>query len=146
MRGPATRGFTLIEVLVALLVMAIMAGMAWRGIDVLVRSRDSAETRLAQTARLHTVLAQWEADLRAVQDSHSLVEPVAFDGIAGWQLYCFWGNAWSNCQSTGNAAQAGPVNPRARQQPPAGLRIALQMAEGSGLAGTLTRQLEVTVR
>jgi general secretion pathway protein J len=203
-----SRGFTLVEVLVALVVMATMAGMAWRGIDALVRSREIAQVRLAQTARLQTVLAQWEVDLRAVQDSHSIVEPLsfdggnlvltrqapaglqvvvwslregslwrwespalrtvqdledqrqrglqqlaqrnpalrAFDGVSAWQFYCFWGNAWSNCQSTGSAANAGPVNPRANAQPPSGLRIALQFAEGSGLAGTLTRELEVTVR
>ena len=33
------RGFTLVEVLVALLVMAVMAGMAWQGVDGIVRSR-----------------------------------------------------------------------------------------------------------
>ena len=204
------RGFTLVEVLVALVVMATMAAMAWRGIDALVRSREIAQVRLAQTARLQTVLAQWEVDLRAVQDSHSIVEPLsfdggnlvltrqapmglqvvvwslregslwrwespalrtvqdledqrqrglqqlaqrnpalrAFDGVAAWQFYCFWGNAWSNCQSTGNTnpANAGPVNPQTAGQPPSGLRIAMQFAEGSGLAGTLTRELEVTVR
>jgi general secretion pathway protein J len=212
MRAAARRpsGFTLVEVLVALVIMATMAAMAWKGIDALTRSREIAQQRLAQTARLQTVLAQWEVDLRAVQDSHSPVAPVAFDGgnlvltrqaagglqvvvwslregslwrwespaqrtvqdlsdqrqrglqqlaernpalrtfdgLAGWQLYCFWGNAWSNCQSTGGSgsSDAGPVNPKGTQQPPSGLRIALQFAEGSGLAGTLTRELEVTVR
>lgn len=205
-----TRGFTLVEVLVALVVMATMAAMAWRGIDALARSREIAQVRLAQTARLQTVLAQWEVDLRAVQDSHSTIQPLAFDGgnlvltrqaplglqvvvwslregslwrwespgvrtvqdleterqrgmqqlasrnpalrafegVAGWQFYCFWGNAWSNCQSTGGTAQAnaGPVNPRPASQAPSGLRIAMQFAEGSGLAGTLMRELEVTVR
>ena len=73
------RGFTLVEVLVALVVMATMAGMAWRGIDALVRSREIAQVRLANTARLQTVLAQWEVDLRAVQDSHSPVAvPVSY--------------------------------------------------------------------
>ena len=206
----AARGFTLVEVLVALVVMATMAAMAWRGIDALVRSREIAQVRLAQTARLQTVLAQWEVDLRAVQDSHSIVEPLSFDGgnlvltrqapaglqvvvwslregslwrwespalrtvqeledqrqrglqqlaqrnpalrafegVTAWQFYCFWGNAWSNCQSTGNTGpgNAGPVNPRTAGQPPSGLRIAMQFADGSGLAGTLTRELEVTVR
>ena len=51
-----------------------------------------------------------------------------------------------NCQSTGGDASAGPVNPKTSTQPPSGLRVALQFAEGSGLAGTLTRELEVTVR
>lgn len=208
MRG--ARGFTLVEVLVALVVMATMAAMAWRGVDALVKSREIAQQRLAQTARLQTVLAQWEVDLRAVQDSHSSVAPVtfdggnlvltrqaagglqivvwslregslwrwespaqrsvqdleaqrqrgiqqlaqrnpalrAFDGVAGWQFNCFWGNAWANCQSTGTAAQAnaGPVNPATAGQPPSGLRVVMQFAEGSGLAGTLTRALEITVR
>ena len=205
----ADRGFTLVEVLVALVVMATMAGMAWRGIDALIKSREIAQGRLAQTARLQTVLAQWEVDLRAVQDSHSNVPPVAFDGgnlvltrqaatglqvvvwslrdgslwrwespaqrtvedlqdqrqrglqqltdrnpalrafdgVSGWQLYCFWGNAWSNCQSTGGGPHAtGPVSLRGSSQAPSGLRIAVQFAEGSGLVGTLTRSLEITVR
>ena len=72
MRRPALRrgsaGFTLVEVLVALVVMATMAAMAWRGIDALVRSRETAQGHLAQTARLQTVMAQWELDLRALQD------------------------------------------------------------------------------
>ena len=209
--GPQDRGFTLVEVLVALVVMATMAAMAWRGIDALVKSREIAQRRLAQTARLQTVLAQWEADLRALQDSHSPVRPLAFDGgsllltrqapaglqlvvwrlregslwrwespalrtvqdledqrqrglqqldarnpalrafdgVAAWQFYCYWGNAWSNCQSTGTAANAnaGPVNAKQTVQAlPTGLRVAMQFAEGSGLAGTLTRELEVTVR
>lgn len=211
-RRPRPRGFTLVEVLVALVVMALMAAMAWRGIDALVKSREVAQGRLAQTARLQTVLAQWEADLRALQDSHSPVQPLAFDGgslvltrqtegglqlvvwslregslwrwespaqrtvqdledqrqrglqqlaqrnpalrafdgVAAWQFYCYWGNAWSNCQSTGDtttSANAGPVNPKVTtRQTPSGLRIAMQFAEGSGLAGTLTRELEVTAR
>jgi general secretion pathway protein J len=65
----------------------------------------------------------------------------AFDGVAGWQFYCYWGNAWSNCQSTGDQGPQKNSNPT-----PSGLRIAMQFAEGSGLSGTLTRELEVTVR
>ena len=205
---PRIRGFTLVEVLVALVVMATMAAMAWRGIDALVKSREIAQTRLAQTARLQTVMAQWEVDLRALQDSHSTTQPLAFDGgnlvltrqataglqvvvwslregslwrwespsvktvqeldnqrqlglqqlaqrnpalrafdgVAGWQFYCFWTNAWSNCQSTGNSSNAGPVNTNNTTAPPSGLRISMQFAEGSGLVGTLTRELEVTVQ
>lgn len=77
--GP--RGFTLIEVLVALLVMATMAVIAWRGIDALLKSRDIAQTHLDRSALLQTVLAQWELDLRALQDSQ-VVEPLSFDGAS----------------------------------------------------------------
>lgn len=74
-----TRGFTLVEVLVALVIMATMAVMSWRGIDALLKSRDIAQTHLDQTVRLQTVLAQWEQDLGSLQDSR-VVPPLSFDG------------------------------------------------------------------
>jgi len=73
------RGFTLVEVLVALVVMALIAGMAWRGVDGIVRTRDASQRQLEQTLRLNTVIAQWEADLGAVQDSGA-VPALQFDG------------------------------------------------------------------
>jgi general secretion pathway protein J len=63
-----SKGFTLVEVLVALLVMSVMAGLAWRGIDGLARAREATETNLEATERLNTVVAQFEADLRALHD------------------------------------------------------------------------------
>jgi general secretion pathway protein J len=53
-------GFTLVEVLVALMIMALMAAMAWQGVDGVVRSRNDSQARLEQTLRLNTVVAQWE--------------------------------------------------------------------------------------
>lgn len=61
-------GFTLVEVLVAMMVMAIMAVMAWQGVDGIVRSRDAAQARLEQTLRLNTVIAQWDQDIASIQD------------------------------------------------------------------------------
>jgi general secretion pathway protein J len=52
-------GFTLVEVLVALMVMALMATMAWQGVDGIVRTRDGSQRQLEQTLRLQTVIAQW---------------------------------------------------------------------------------------
>ena len=46
-----SRGFTLVEVLVALLVLSIMAAMAWRGVDGIVRTRDASQRQLEQTLR-----------------------------------------------------------------------------------------------
>lgn len=232
------RGFTLVEVLVALVVMALMATMAWRGVEALTRSREIAQSRLAQTMRLQTLLSQWETDLRALQDSKGEVPPLAFDGgsltltrrqpdglqvvvwtlregsvyrwaspavltesaladqrqrgqqqlalrdqalkafegVSGWQFYCYWGNAWSNCLSSGNVtpntntpppapggakpptpgkndtpantpggpgAGIGPDNPK---QLPAGVRMQMQFAEGSGVSGGLMREIEVSVQ
>ena len=68
----AAAGFTLVEVLVAMLVMALMAVMAWQGVDGITRSRSVSQDRLEYTLRLDTVLAQWEQDLAALQDSRAV--------------------------------------------------------------------------
>ena len=205
-------GFTLVEVLVAMMVMAIMAGMAWQGVDGIVRARDSSQARLEQTLRLNTVIAQWQQDLASIQDTavvplalscdgasvrltrrtptglqvvawtlrpgngasgatwqrwagppvttngalqdswmRSLQllgdEPVmvrTLTGLSQWQVYFYQGNAWSNCQSTGNlaappAASAASGVVAVRQALPKGVRIVLSFAEGSGTSGELTR-------
>jgi len=72
-------GFTLVEVLVALTIMAVLAGLAWRGIDSMVRTRDQGRVALDRSVRLNTVLAQWEQDLMAVHDT-TVVPALAFDG------------------------------------------------------------------
>ena len=111
------RGFTLVEVLVALMVMSIMAVMAWQGVDGIARARDASRERLERTLRLQTVLAQWEQDLLAVQDSR-LVPALSFDGAtlrltrrgaAGMQVvaWSLRGNAWWRW--------AGPMTVRARE-------------------------------
>jgi general secretion pathway protein J len=73
-------GFTLVEVLVAMLVMAIMAVMAWQGVDGIVRARDSSQARLEQTLRLNTVIAQWDQDLLSIQESHVVPTALSCDG------------------------------------------------------------------
>jgi general secretion pathway protein J len=80
------RGFTLIEVMVALMVMAVLATMAWQGVDAMVRSRDISRESVDRTLRLSAVLGQWEADLAAIQDtapngtSKPIVPTLRFDG------------------------------------------------------------------
>ena len=76
------RGFTLIEVLVAIFIMALRAGMAWQGVDGIVRTRDASQQRLDQSLRLNTVLAQWEQDLSNIQDTALLPRPLSCDGAA----------------------------------------------------------------
>lgn len=73
-------GFTLVEVLVALTVMAVIAGLAWRGVDGMLRARESTRASLDRTTRLNTVLTQWEQDLQAVFDTQGIVPAIAFDG------------------------------------------------------------------
>ena len=207
------RGFTLVEVLVALVVMAIMAVMAWQGVDGIVRARNNSQGRLEQTLRLNTVMAQWEQDLAAIQDSTVLPLALSCDGatvrltrrtpsglqvvawslrpetdggawvrwagpsvtttgalqdswlrslqlqgnepgslrtltgLSGWQVYFFQGNAWANCQSTGDLGAlppggAGSLVPL-RQKLPKGVRAVLSFAPGSGINGDLTRDIQV---
>lgn len=81
LRAPrrATRGFTLVELLVALAAMALLAGLAWSGIDGMLRSREATQSAMDRTLRLNTVMLQFEQDLAAVQETPA-VPPMQFDG------------------------------------------------------------------
>ena len=61
-------GFTLVELLVALFVMALLAVMSWRGIDGMVRAQAQTQARADAVATLQTGLSQWGADLDALAD------------------------------------------------------------------------------
>jgi len=75
------QGFTLIELLIAITLMAVLAGLSWRGLDSLMRSRDITQAQVDKTAVLQTVLAQWQADLNAVQPVPALTDAgVQWDG------------------------------------------------------------------
>ncbi len=63
---------------------------------------------------------------------------MVLDGIEAWQVYFFRGNAWSNAQSSADAAEGGASAPAASALPN-GVRVVLSFAPGSGLVGTLTR-------
>ena len=73
-------GFTLVEVLVAMVVMAIMAVMAWQGVDGIVRTRSASQARLELTLRLNSVIAQWDHDLAAIQDTAVVPLALSCDG------------------------------------------------------------------
>ena len=193
---PGCRGFTLVEVLVALVVMAVLAAMAWQGIDGMGRSRSIAEERLEQTLRVNAVLEQWQQDLLAlhdgtpaptlrfdgatlqlVRDAEGGVQVVvwsvrngwwsrwagppvvrsgelqeqwlrsqqlqggepghvrAVEGAAGWRVFFYRGNSWSNAQSSGDAAPSmepgagGPAGP-AREALPTGVRFVMSLPQG----------------
>lgn len=211
MAGRARRGggFTLVEVLVSLVVMATLALMAWQGVDGIVRTRDASQARMEGTLRLGTVLAQWEQDLASLQETDA-VPALTFDGatlrltrrtddgiqlvawslqpstgdgtgnqwlrwtgpsvtssgplqeswlrsqalqgnppgasrtvsgISQWQLYCYRGNAWTNCQSSSDVTTNPGGAGAAKTVLPSGLRLILTFAGGSGFDGTLTRDV-----
>ena len=209
-RADSTAGFTLVEVLVAMTVMAIMAGMAWQGVDGIVRARNATQARLESTLRLNTVIAQWDLDMASIQDTTVVPQALSCDGatvrltrhtpnglqvvawslrgegdnaawvrwagpsvtttgalqdswlrslqlqgndpgavralsgLSTWQVYFYQGNAWANCQSTGDLMPVAPGASAAsatapRQALPKGVRIVLSFAPGSGVNGDLTR-------
>lgn len=210
--APTPRGFTLVEVLVALVVMSILAGLSWQAVDGMVRTRATVEEQTRRQVIMGTALAQWEQDLqglltdgpmpavhfdgarlrltRRVPQGVQLVvwslrqgvwqrwaaapttlesqlvqswaqvpqmqgrEPghvTLAEGVTGWQLYFFRGNAWTNAQSTGDlvtsgvAASQGSAAGRAlpnRERLPQGVRLVLTLQGQSG-SGTLTRDVLV---
>jgi general secretion pathway protein J len=60
------RGFTLVELLVALMVLALLSLMSWRGLDAMGRAQSQAQDRADQLLTLQSGLAQWNTDLDAM--------------------------------------------------------------------------------
>lgn len=60
------RGFTLIELLVAISLMALMAALAWRGLDGMTRAQAQLRQHSDEVLTLQAGLAQWGADLDAL--------------------------------------------------------------------------------
>jgi general secretion pathway protein J len=216
-------GFTLIEVLVSLLILAVLAATAWKGLDSINTARQVADGNLKQTLRLQAVMTQFEADMAQIMET-TVVPGMQFDGahmrltrrlgegmavvvwyqqrgawlrwaspvtsrvgelqkywmssyqlqgkepgtllalkgVEQWQVYCFRGGSMGNCQSTGDqklpnapppvsGAPAPPLNGSKassdkvpsipQEQLPFAVRCRLTLGEGSGFAGTLTRDV-----
>ena len=63
---PVQRGFTLVELLVALFILSLVAVLSWRGLDGMVRAQVATQARADQVLALQVGLAQWNADLEAI--------------------------------------------------------------------------------
>jgi general secretion pathway protein J len=74
-------GFTLVEVLVALVAMSVLAALAWRGIDGVARARETNAAQMERTLRVNAVVAQWAIDLQQLRDTGT-VPAIAFDGAS----------------------------------------------------------------
>jgi general secretion pathway protein J len=59
-------GFTLIEVLVAISIMAVMAVLSWRGLDGMTQTQTRLQQRADEVLTLQAGLNQWGADLDAL--------------------------------------------------------------------------------
>jgi len=75
-----TSGFTLVEVMVALVIMALLAALAMRGMDALMRAKESALASTDRTLKLNTGMSQFEYDMSQVVDSKVLPKAIMFDG------------------------------------------------------------------
>jgi general secretion pathway protein J len=72
-------GFTLVEVLVALFIMAILSAMAFRGIDAISRARAGAQGATDRTLKLNSGMSQFEYDISQMVDTQ-VVQPMEFTG------------------------------------------------------------------
>ena len=72
-------GFTLIEVLVAISLMAVLSLMCWRGLDSVIRGRDRILATGDQMQSLSTSMAQMDEDLRRSQPMRGILlrDPVS---------------------------------------------------------------------
>lgn len=75
------RGFTLIEVLVAVLIFALMSAAAYAAVDTLLRSRQALHQRAQSLQQLQTAMGRFERDLRQamavpVRDEYGETQPL----------------------------------------------------------------------
>lgn len=81
MRRARTRGFTLVELLIALAILAIVAVLSWRGLDGMSRAQSQTRAHNDAVLTLQAGLAQWGADLDAMLELRE-VPPLDWDGRA----------------------------------------------------------------
>ncbi len=65
-------GFTLMEVLIGLFIMGVVAVLAWRGMDILLRSHSTVLERSAQSKGEHDLVAQWVRDCETMVSSDEI--------------------------------------------------------------------------
>ena len=97
-RSTRHAGFTLIEVLVALSLMALLSLMGWRGLDSLLRTREITRQQVDSASLVHISLSQWQVDLNAVQAQPGLLNGVAL----GWN-----GNSLQLLRRSGSVTLSG---------------------------------------
>lgn len=74
-------GLTLVELMVAIAVLAFISLLGWRGLDTITRSRAALNEELAQTRSLQLTFAQLEIDCANLVDANTLAgtQPLLID-------------------------------------------------------------------
>jgi general secretion pathway protein J len=77
---PAARGFTLVELLAAIAIFAVMALMAYGGLSAVLNARAAVETSLARTAEIQKAVYRLQSDLeqarpRPIRDEYGDRQP-----------------------------------------------------------------------
>lgn len=72
----ADAGFTLIEVMVAMIIMVIVGLLAWRGMDAMLRSKENIEGRAKQDAIYFQLVRQFERDCQEMIPQAELDVPL----------------------------------------------------------------------
>lgn len=73
------RGFTLVEVMVALAILALLGGMSWVGMGALLASKERTQRKALENAQLQIALAQWATDLDQAWVPEG-TQPMGWDG------------------------------------------------------------------
>ena len=76
----AHRGFTLLEMLVAAFIMAMVAVLGWRGLNGVANSRDAIEHRMRASTQLQLAMQQLSADVAAASDAGTGLPAVSLAG------------------------------------------------------------------
>ncbi|MGV3725118.1 prepilin-type N-terminal cleavage/methylation domain-containing protein [Hydrogenophaga sp.] len=74
-----SRGFTLVELLVAIVVMSMLALLSWRSLDGMTRTQNITQQRADDLLRMQAAMGQWTADLDALIDTGE-VNTLDFNG------------------------------------------------------------------
>jgi general secretion pathway protein J len=81
-KKPPQHGFTLVELMVAIVIMALLALLSWRGLDGMTRVQSQTQSHTDGVLALQAGLAQWQTDLDAltVQANMPGVTGLDYDG------------------------------------------------------------------
>lgn len=94
MTAARSRGFTLLELLIAISLMAVLAVLSWQGLDSVLRTRERLTTASTELRALTALFTQMDNDLRRawpVRLLNQAVPPVGFvldgtDGLVALQV------------------------------------------------------------